>query len=322
MPGFDPVVGDPVDVVDRAGRPGPPTSGKPDPGDHVGVQAGRPLRQGHLLGPDRVAGLQVGERVRQQVEDPAGDRGSAAPRDPGERRSPGGVEDLQLRARPLDDATVPAMFARAAQRELGHLQRVAVAPRRERELGPQAGPLVPLGHLVDERLHAAHLAQRPGRREPGRRAWRAPRRGPSGRISARASCVRPSSHRSMTAAGAAMGCAGPPGGERRQHRQRRPEQARPELRRHPGRDAVKGRQLAVAQDPADLAQGERRGSAGDPDPDLRRAEPHAMRATAPASGRPSRPAPPRRALGDTAQDPAGRPAAAPASPRGDPCPGP
>ena len=53
-----------------------------------------------------------------------------------------------------------AVLPRAEQRELGHLQRVAVAPGREGELGPEAGPLVSLGQLVDERLRAAHLAHR------------------------------------------------------------------------------------------------------------------------------------------------------------------
>ena len=68
------VIGHAVDDRGRGHVPEALVPGEPGPGGHPRVEAGLDLTARDVLGADRVAGLAIGQRVRQQVQDAARDR--------------------------------------------------------------------------------------------------------------------------------------------------------------------------------------------------------------------------------------------------------
>jgi hypothetical protein len=112
--GLDPSIADPVDLVEERRAV---ATREPRASHHPRVQPGIDLTPGDLLGPNRVPGGSLWQRIRQKVEDATGDAWcgrTGRPSPP--RRTPGGIEERELCTHSLRPGTQLTIVGPPGQR--------------------------------------------------------------------------------------------------------------------------------------------------------------------------------------------------------------
>ncbi len=234
------------------------------PRGEVRVEPDGPLGEGDLLGPDGVAVLAVGKRVGEEVEHPAGRRRPARPGAGREAGSPRRVEDAQLGLGTRDDQ-VAAPVVRGSGQPAGELDGLLVAPGRQRQVGEQTLTQLPLREPVRDRKRLVQPAdRRRDHRQAEERPWLGDRQAPVEEVQGILGPPHlPAEHHR----------AGPPDrvarialGEALDDGQRRAQGPVAQRGRGASAQAVECRELAVAEDRPDLAEGECAVHAGEAEP--------------------------------------------------------